>query len=165
MSDYTTVFASLDDYDKGRVELINDDPKYYAFSNIFEVASNAAPYEKIAVGKNMQYVLEAIRAEGTSGWRATPHDEFALVMDGTVTVELIDPDEQLVDPESEGSIGLDDTPVGTPMGRIVAGRGHMALLPAGKAYRFSAERPSVVLLQTIAGVDTVEKWSEICQTV
>jgi hypothetical protein len=51
------------------------------------------------------------------------------------------------------------------MGRIVATRGHMALLPAGKCYRFHAANPSVILLQTIAGPDTVFKWSEICQTV
>ena len=64
------------------VEIINDDPRHYAFSNIFEVASNAKPYEKIAVGKNMEYVVEAIRAEGTSAWRTAAHDEFVLVMDG-----------------------------------------------------------------------------------
>ena len=40
MTQYTTVFGSLDDYDKGRVDVINDDPKYYAFSNVFEVANN-----------------------------------------------------------------------------------------------------------------------------
>ena len=46
------------------------------------------PYEKVAVGKNRQYVLEAIRAEGTSEWRTAPHDEFALVMDGEVEIRL-----------------------------------------------------------------------------
>lgn len=164
MSSYTTTFASLDRYDKGRVEIINDDPKYYAFSNVFEVASHAAPYEKVAVGQNMQYVLEAIRAEGTSEWRATPHDEFALVMDGEVTIELVDPTTVLVDPAAEGSIAIDGDPDGAAMGSIVAGRGHMALLPAGRAYRFVARHPSVILLQTIAGPDTVFKWAEICQT-
>ena len=38
----------------------------------------------------------------------------------------------------------------------------MALLPANAAYRMSAERPSVVLLQTILGDDTIERWAEIC---
>ena len=66
----------------GRVEIINDDPKSYVFSNIFEVASRAKPYEKVAVGKNIEYVIEAIRAEGVSAWRAPGQDEFALVMDG-----------------------------------------------------------------------------------
>ncbi len=38
----------------------------------------------------------------------------------------------------------------------------MALLPADCAYRFSTERPGVILLQTVVGPDTVERWDEIC---
>ncbi|MEM9514065.1 MAG: hydroxyquinol 1,2-dioxygenase [Actinomycetota bacterium] len=165
MTNYTTAFGTLTDYEKGRVDIVDDDPKYYAFSNVFEVANMSAPYEKVAVAKNLEYVIEAIRAEGTSEWRATPHDEFALVMDGQVTIELLDPAETVVDPDANGSIAIDGDPSGTPMGSIVAGRGHMALLPAGKAYRFAASSPSVVLLQTIEGADTVFKWGEICQTL
>jgi len=165
MTHYTTVFGAIDDYTKGGVEVINDDPRYYAFSNIFDVASMAAPYEKVAVGKNMEYVLEAIRAEGTSAWRATPHDEFALVMDGTVRLDLLDPHEQLVDPDANGSIGLDDQPAGKAMGSVTASRGHMTLLPAGKAYRFHCDGVGVILLQTIECSDTVYRWSDICQTV
>lgn len=165
MGQYTTVYGSLTDYEKGGVHVIDDDPKYYAFSNVFEVANRSAPYEKVAVGKNMEYVLEAIRAEGTSGWRVTPHDEFPLVMDGEVVVELLDPAAPLVAPDAQGSIALDGQPDGTPMGTLRLGRGHMGLLPAGKAYRFSATNPSVILLQTITGPDTLFKWAEICQTV
>ena len=51
------------------------------------------------------------------------------------------------------------------MGRIVLRRGHQALLPAGSAYRFVAARPSVLMIQTIAGPLTQFRWSEICQTV
>ena len=72
MTQYSTVFGSLADYAKGGVQIVDDDPKYYAFSNIFEVASQAQPYEKVAVGKNLEYVLEAIRAEGTSGVAGHP---------------------------------------------------------------------------------------------
>jgi hypothetical protein len=165
MSSYTTVFGSLEDYEKGGVYPIDDKPEYYAFSNIFEVASRSAPYEKVAVGKNLEYVLEVIRAEGTDGWRVTPHDEFALVMDGRLTVDLVDPAQQLVDPGTGGSIGLDERPDGTSMGRVVAGRGHMTMLPAGKAYRFHSDGVAVVLLQTIEGPDTRYRWSDICQTV
>jgi hypothetical protein len=165
MPEYSTVFASLDSYEKGGVEVINDDPRNYVFSNMFEVASAAAPWEKVAVAKNMEYVLEAIRAEGVSGWRATPHDEFALVMDGTVVIELLDPAEQQVDPDAGGSIGLAGEPAGQRMGKVTAGQGHMTLLPAGKCYRMSADAPSVVLLQTIEGPDTVYRWAEICQTL
>ena len=98
-----TRFGSLERYEKGGVEVINDNAKNYVFSNVFQVASKAKPYEKIAVGKNIEYVIEAIR-------------------------------------------------------------GHMTLLPAGAAYQFHAARPGVVLLQTLAGRDTVERWADICQT-
>lgn len=164
MTQYTTVFGSLEDYSKGGVQIVDDDPKYYAFSNIFEVASTAAPYEKVAVGKNLEYVLEAIRAEGTSAWRATPHDEFALVLDGTVRIEMLDPAAELVDPGSSGSISLSAKPEGNPMGTVTAQRGHMTMLPAGKAYRMHCDGAGVVLLQTIEGPDTVFRWADICQT-
>src|ERR1700739_4378587 len=81
---YETRLASLAHYEKGRVEVIDDDPKNYAFSNIFEVASLAKPFELVAVAKNFEYVLEVVRAEGTSGWRAASHDQSALVLDGQV---------------------------------------------------------------------------------
>jgi len=164
MSDYTTIFGSLDDYEKGRVIVIDDDPKAYVFSNVFEVASTSKPYEKVAVGKNLEYVLEAIRCEGTSEWRATPHDEFALVMDGTVVIELFDPSEQLVDPAAQGSIGLAGEPSGKRMGKVTATQGHMTMLPAGKCYRFHCDGVGVVLLQTIEGPDTIYRWADICQT-
>ena len=41
---YTTVFGSLDSFDQGGVELINEDPRHYAFSNIFEVTSKSNPW-------------------------------------------------------------------------------------------------------------------------
>jgi hypothetical protein len=165
MATYTTRFGSLAAYDKGGVELINDDPRNYVFSNMFEVAANARPWEKVAVAKNMEYVLEVIRADGTSAWRIAPHDEFALVVDGEVTVELLDPaDPPAREPGATGSVTLDGDPDGTRMGRVVAGFGHMTLLPAGRCHRFSADRPSVILLQTIEGPETVYRWADICQT-
>lgn len=158
-----TVFASLENFQKGGVQPINDDPRNYAFSNIFEVASKAEPYEKIAVGKNLNYVLEAIRAEGISPWFAASHDEAALVMDGEVEIHLVKLSEKIVSDDHEGTTMLEGKPDGKRMGEIVAGRGHMALLPKGAAYQFHASRPSVILLQTIKGDLTVERWSEICQ--
>jgi hypothetical protein len=160
--EYTTVFGSLADYRKGSVDIIDDDPRHYAFSNMFEVASSSKPYEKVAVGKNMQYVLEVLRAEGTSEWRTAAHDEFALVVDGTVTVELVELDQPAVPADKEGSVRIDGEPAGRKMGRVIAGRGHMTLLPANAAYRFHADAPGVILLQTILGDDTVERWAEIC---
>jgi hypothetical protein len=40
----------------------------------------------------------------------------------------------------------------------------MALLPANAAYRLRADTPGVVLVQTIYGPDSIERWAEICQT-
>ena len=158
-----TVFASLENFQKGGVQPINDDPRNYAFSNIFEVASKAEPYEKIAVGKNLNYVLEAIRAEGASPWFTASHDEAALVMDGEVEIHLVKLSEKIVSDDHEGTTMLEGKPDGKRMGEIIASRGHMALLPKAAAYQFHASRPSVILLQTIKGDLTVERWSEICQ--
>jgi hypothetical protein len=163
--EHATRFGSLQHYDKGGVEVIDDDPRNYVFSNVFEVASTARPYEKVAVGKNLEYVIEAIRAEGTSGWRAPAQDEFALVMDGEIEVRLLKlGDPTAVPAGTRGSIGLSGTPPGRKMGVVRARRGHMTLLPVGAAYQFHAARPGVILLQTLAGADTVERWAEICQT-
>jgi len=161
---YVTKFGSLEQFDKGGVDIINDDPRHYAFSNVFDVASMSKPYEKIAVAKNMQYVLEAIRAEGTSAWRTCVHDEFALVLDGEVVIDLVKLDDSPLPDDAAGSIALDGEPQGRRMGRITCRRGHQALLPAGAAYRFTAERPSVMLQQTVVGPDTEFRWAEICQT-
>src|SRR5215475_2158171 len=102
-----TRFGSLENYEKGGVQVINDDPRNYAFSNIFEVASKAEPYEKIAVGKNLKYVLEAIRVEGSSPWYAASHDEAAIVMDGEVEICLVKLTHKLVDEAHEGTTMLE----------------------------------------------------------
>jgi hypothetical protein len=164
MTDVKTVFGSLHNYQKGGVEVIDDDPKNYVFSNVFEVAERSKPYERVAVGKNFEYVIEALRAEGTSPWYACPHDEFALVMDGRVEVRLVKPDRPVVAADKSGAIVLAAPPAGRKMGRVVAGRGHMTLLPKGSAYQFHAERPAVVTIQTIQGDITIERWADICQT-
>jgi len=164
MTDVKTVFGSLHNYQKGGVEVIEDDPKNYVFSNVFEVAERSKPYERVAVGKNFEYVIEALRAEGTSPWYACAHDEFALVMDGKVEVRLLKPERPVVAADKSGAIALGAPPPGRKMGRIVAGRGHMTLLPRGTAYQFHAEQPAVVTIQTIKGDVTIERWAEICQT-
>lgn len=164
MTQYQTRFGSLDDYEKGRVEIIDDDPKNYVFSNIFEVASKSSPYERVAVGKNFEYVIEAVRAEGVSGWYTADHDEFALAMDGEVEVHLVKLDKPVAAPGSQGAILLEGLPEGRKMGRLVLRRGHMGLLPRGAAYRFQAEKPAAMMIQTVAGPLTVQKWADICQT-
>jgi len=161
---YETKFGSLGAYQKGRIDIIDDDPRRYAFSNVFEVAAGARPYEKVAVGKNRQYVIEAIRAEGTSGWRTAAHDEFALVMDGEVEIRLRKLGAAQAATVQRGSNAVVGEPGGAAMGHVVARRGHMTLLPVGAAYQFHAERPAVILLQTQEGPDTIYRWAEIIQT-
>jgi hypothetical protein len=75
---YQTRFGSLKHFEKGHVEPIDDDVRHYAFSNCFEIASKSRPYEKVVFGQNQIYVLETLRAEGTSPWYTCAHDEFAL---------------------------------------------------------------------------------------
>jgi hypothetical protein len=164
MSDVKTVFGALHSYQKGGIEIINDDPKNYVFSNVFEVAERAQPWERVAVGKNFEYVIEAMRAEGTSPWYACAHDEFALIMDGKVEIRLLKPEKSIVPADKQGAVRLSVSPQGRSMGRIRAGRGHMALLPKGSAYQFHADAPAVVTIQTIQGEATIERWAEICQT-
>jgi hypothetical protein len=49
------------------------------------------------------------------------------------------------------------------MGLVRLKRGHQALLPAGAAYQFSSGKPGVIMLQTILGELSVERWSDICE--
>jgi hypothetical protein len=163
-SQFHTVFGSLNDYVKGDLEIINDNPKYYAFSNVFDVASKSKPYEKVVVALNLGYVLEVLRAEGTSPWYAASHDEFAIVLDGVVEIDLVklDKPEAVAAPEKKGSVQVKGEPLGKKMGHIKAGRGHQALLPQGAAYRFRAAKPGVMLMQTLEGELSVQKWAEIC---
>jgi hypothetical protein len=164
MPEYRTVFGSLAHYDKGGVTAIDANPKHYVFSNVFEVASKSKPYEKVAVAQNLKYVIEAVRAEGNSPWFAASHDESALVMDGEVEVHYIQPRQPLVPESKEGTVKLAAQPEGRTMGWVKCRLGHMALLPKGSAYQFRSAQPGVLLVQTIKGENTVEKWAEICQT-
>lgn len=164
MTSYQTKFGSLQDFDKGRVEIVDDDPKNYVFSNVFEVASQSAAYERVAVAKNFEYVIEAVRAEGVSGWYTADHDEFALCMDGEIEVHLVKLDKAIAPVGHEGALALDADPDGRKMGRLILRRGHMGLLPRGSAYRFQADKPAAMMIQTIEGEVTVQKWAEICQT-
>jgi hypothetical protein len=164
MSDFVTRFGSLKGYEKGHIEIINDDPKHYVFSNVFEVANGSKPYEKVAVAKNLEYVIEAIRAEGTSRWMAASHDEFCIVMEGAVTVEFVKLNnaEAVAPASKDGTVAVEGEPQGRHMGTITLRRGHQALLPKGAAYRFRSAAPSVMVQQTILGDLTVQKWAQIC---
>src|SRR5262249_245302 len=102
-----TYLGSLDHYQKGSIEIVKDKPEHYAMSNVFEVANQSAPYEKVVVGKNLKYVIETLRAEGNSLWFTASHDEFVIALDGEIKVQFIAPsDGPLVDAETEGSVAL-----------------------------------------------------------
>lgn len=163
---YQTRFGSLDRYEKGQVQIIDDDVRHYAFSNCFEIASKSAPYERIVFGQNQIYVLECLRAEGTSPWFTCAHDEFALVMDGEVEIHLVQlQGEQIVpDPQHNGAVFVKGEPKGKKMGWMKLRRGHQGMLPKNSAYQFRSAKPGVVILQTCKGDVSVERWAEICQT-
>jgi hypothetical protein len=162
---YQTQFGSLASYEKGGVQVIDDNVRHYAFSNCFEIASNAKPYEKVVFGQNQIYVLECLRAEGTSPWFTCAHDEFALVMDGEVEVHLIKLDVEQVVPDAEknGAVLVRGEPRGKKMGWMKLRRGHQGLLPKNSAYQFRSAKPGVIVLQTCKGDLSVERWAEICQ--
>lgn len=163
---YQTRFGSLDRYEKGQVQVIDDNIRHYAFSNCFEIASKAKPYERVVFGQNQIYVLECLRAEGTSPWFTCAHDEFALVMDGEVEIHLVQlQGEQIVpDPEHNGAVLVKGEPRGKKMGWMKLRRGHQGMLPKNSAYQFRGAKPGVVIVQTCKGDISVERWAEICQT-
>jgi hypothetical protein len=163
---YRTTFGSLEHYEKGGVQAIVDDVRHYAFSNCFEIASNSRPYEKVVFGQNQIYVLETLRAEGTSPWYTCAHDEFALVMDGDVEVHLVklEAAQAVPDPEHNGAVRVEGEPRGRTMGWMKLSRGHQGLLPRNTAYQFRSARPGVLILQTCKGDLSIERWAEICQT-
>jgi hypothetical protein len=166
---FKTRFGSLADYQKGGVDVIDDDPKRYVFSNVFDVAARSRPWERVCVAKNFEYVIEAARATGESPYWTARHDEFVLCMDGQIEVELhkLNEPTRAIDstvPARDGAHRLDALPPSKKMGRIVLGRGHMALLPKHSAYRFRAAAPSALIVQTIEGPETRFQWNDICQT-
>ena len=163
MTAYQTVFGSLDNYEKGHIEIINANPKYYTFSNMFEVAQQSKPYEMVVVAKNLENVIETLRAEGESPWFSASHDEFALAMDGEIEIHfhkaVVD---ELVSEAIEGTQIVAHAPKGPKMGHVVLRRGHQAILPKGSVYQYRARKLGVILLQTLLGANSVQKWAEIC---
>ena len=158
---YETVFGSLGAYEKGTIEL-NDDLKHYAFSNVFEVAGKAKPFERVAVTKNIEYVAEVTKVDGAGPWYVAPHDEFAVVMDGEVEFNFVKLEAGQAPAGGQGARQLAGQPNGQRMGKVRARRGHQVLLPAGAAYQLSSKAPSVAIIQTLLGPVTVERWADIC---
>ncbi|MEQ1806556.1 MAG: hydroxyquinol 1,2-dioxygenase [Burkholderiaceae bacterium] len=162
---YQTKFGALDKFEKGGVQIIDDNVRHYAFSNCFEIASKSKPYEKVVFGQNQIYVLETLRAQGASPWYTCAHDEFALCMDGEVEIHLVKLSAGQVVPNAEhnGAVLVKGEPKGQKMGWLKIKRGHQALLPKNSAYQFRAAKPAVVILQTCKGDLSIERWADICQ--
>ena len=152
---YKTHVGSLESYHKGVIEL-DDDLRKYAFSNVFEVAGKAKPFERVAV------VRKTVEKGTMPPWFAAPHDEFAIVMDGEVIFNFVKLADDQVPSHEGGAVQLGGEPNGPRMGRVVARRGHQVLLPKGSAYQMSAARPAVAIMQTVDGPVTVKRWNEIC---
>jgi homogentisate 1,2-dioxygenase len=122
---------------------------------------------RVVVALNLGYVVETLRAEGQSPRFAASHDEFAMVLDGKVRVDLVkhaDPD-KLVAPDNQGAVRFPGEPVGKKMGHIKASRGHQVLLPKGAAYRFDAKQLGVILMQTILGDLSVRSGQSVGQGI
>ena len=150
------------------MQTIADDVKNYAFSNCFDIASKSKPYEKVVFGQNQIYVLETLRAEGTSPWYTCAHDEFALVMDGEVEIHLVKLDGEQTVPDAEHERrraregraegpedGLDEAHA-RPPGRCCR-RTPPTSSAAAKPARRSSCRPARATCR-------IERWAEICQT-
>ncbi len=161
-----TCFASIDDYAKGGVEIIGDDaaPRYL-FSNMFEVAKQSRPWERVVVAKNLEFTVECARAEGDSPWFICGHDETCLVMQGALDIHFIAVSDAGVRPAADqsGAVRLSAAPAGAKIGHVSLKRGHMALLPANAAYQLRPKNLGVVLLQSIQGQESVQRWAAICQ--
>jgi hypothetical protein len=68
-----------------------------------------------------------------------------------------------VAPDKKGAVLVKGEPQGKKMGVVQAGRGHQVLLPKGAAYRFrNPGKPGVIMMQTLLGDLSVQKWAEIC---
>ena len=163
-----TTFGSLANYEKGNIEITGKDaPQRYLFSNMFEVARNARPWERVVVAKNLEFTIEVSRGEGPSPWYICAHDETVLLMEGTMSVHFIKPTDPDCTPEDtkEGAVRLDAEPAGQNMGFVQAGRGHLTLLPAGAAYQYRMEKPGVLLIQSVLGDESIEKWERNLPTV
>jgi len=154
----TPLSASMASYSKGGVDIVDprENIKRYVYSNVYEVGARAKPYDKIAVAKNGPYIVECIAAEGVMPmWRLQPHDEFLVCLEGEVRVDFIAPRVEL-------PAGGHREVSGEEMGYIIVREGNLCLLPKGMAYRFSADRRSLLLQQGKQSEETVLAWNEIC---
>jgi len=150
--------GSIAQHRKGGVELVDprEQVRRYVYSNVYDIAARAKPYEKLAVAKNGPYVVECLVAQGVMPqWRLQPHDEFILCLEGEVRIDFLEPRTELP-PGNHANVP------GEELGYIVVREGNLCLLPKGMAYKLSASRRSLLLQQAKQSADTVFAWEEIC---
>jgi len=154
----TPLSGSMAQHEKGGVDIVDprESVRRYVYSNVYEIGARARPYEKLAVAKNGPYVVECIVAERVMPqWHLQPHDEFLVCLEGEVRIDFIEP-------RTELPPGAHATVPGEEMGYIVVREGNLCLLPKGMAYKLSADRRSLLLLQAKQSEHTVFAWEEIC---
>lgn len=151
--------GSMEKYTKGHLQLIDDKPLRYAMSNIFEIGAKwPKAYDRVVVGKNGPYVIACFRADGEEPWWwYMPHDEYAVLVEGEIRVDYVEPRDELAP-------GPHATVSGTDMGHMILRDGSLASLPARVAYRFRAPRKSLALLQTKHNPWLTYAWEDICLT-
>ena len=151
--------GSMQKYTKGSLLLIDDKPLNYAFSNVFEIGAKwPKAYDRVVVAKNGPYVIACFRAEGEDqSWWYMPHDEYALLIEGEMRVDYVEPREEI-------AAGPHRNVAGSDMGHMTLRDGSLASLPARVAYRFRAPRKSLVLLQTKHSPWLTYAWKDICMT-
>lgn len=162
-----TQYSTMDEIHKGGITITGkDEKKNYLFSNVYEVAKNAVPYERVVVAKNLEYTIEVSRAEGDSPWYVCSHDETVVIMEGATELRFVKPaDSSIVPPEyKEGAVRLSAQPEGQAMGWVKVRFGHQALLPKGAAYQFRPSETSVLMIQSILGEESIERWADICES-
>lgn len=160
-----TVFSTMANIQKGDINIIGkDEKKNYLFSNVYEVARDSRDYERVVVAKNLEYTIEVSKAVGDSPWYICAHDETVVCMEGGTKIIFIKPADVAVIPPAgkHGAVKLTEKPEGERMGIVKIKFGHQALLPAGAAYQFNASEVSVLMIQSIMGDESIERWADIC---
>ena len=105
-----------------------------------------------------------MRAEGESEWFTASHDEFALAMDGEIEIHFHKAVGDEIVPES-----VDGTQK-RRLTRRTARRWAMSSCVAAikrscrreASTSIAARKLGVIMLQTILGDNSVQKWAEIC---
>ena len=149
---YVTRFGSLETFEKGGIEIIDDDPKHYVFSNIFEVAASLALRE----GRRRQELGVCDRSAAGRGHVALVHLRPRRVRPRARRRGRGPPAEAR---RPDGGrrrartalVPLAGEPAGRRMGRSSPGAATWPCCPAALPTASTPTSPACSLLQTILG--------------